>query len=1185
MTTSTRRANSIRVLLAIGLLGVFAGPLHAQGARGSITGRATDSLGAVVPGVTVSARNTATNISTTTLTNETGNYTILYLIPGVYDLTVELKGFTTLQKRGIKVQVGDKVEIDFTMQPGELAETVVVSANRTPLLSTESGSSGTVIGQRQISELPLPFGNPFMLAALASGVVVTAANLLQIRPFDNGVVANIRTDGAPGGNDFTLDGAPNGSVSRGTQKGTEVAYIPPTEAVEEFKMETAAFSARQGHAPGAAVNVSLKSGTNEFHGGAWEFTRPPSLVANDFYLRRAGKKPSDLTLHRFGGSVGGPVIIPRLYDGRNRTFFFFTYENMITDQPSSSISTVPTEAERRGDFSALLSQNILIYNPFSGASAPGGRVQRTPFPGNIIPSALLSPIAQNVLGYYPLPNAPGNAQGADNYVSIDTAINRFNSEILRVDHHFDDKNHLSARFNRNFRDSPSIGWSGGLVNGINPSVGLGYRGNDGFALDHVLIASPTDLINATAGITRYYVGNKQTAPGFDPASLGFPASTVALFNGARYLPSFGPSGTDLKGIGSSGGDFLAHNTIFLKTSYTKIRGKHSLDTGYELRVDRENNSSFGSPTGTYSFGNNYTKGPFDNSAGAPIGQGLASLLLGLPTGGSIVRGAASSTETIYHAVFLQDDFKVTPRLTLNLGLRYEFESPTTERFNRNVRGFDLTSPSPIDAAARAAYTARPDPALAPDDFHLTGGLLFADPSHSGFWDTNATALQPRVGAAFQITPKTVLRGGWGLYMIPFGIDGVNQPGFSQTTAIVPTLDNGLTFVSSLATPFPNGVLEPVGAAAGLSTNLGQAVSFIPSGRKTGKAQRWQVGLQRELPGQWVVEVIYAGTRGYDMAVATNLNAIPSKYLSTSPIRDQATINFLTAQIPNPMAGLLGITGLSGATIARSQILLPFPQFTAVNSERDDGSTRYQGIEIRASHRFQSGYTLNASYSHSSLRERLSQLNSTDASPEDRVSTEDRPNRFTVNAIWELPFGKGRKFGREWHGFVDGFLGGWQLNGVYVIQSGRPLTIGNLYFTGDPNTLKATYDKHKIDSPLFDISQFYFHDAAVQTNGVDDPVKQRNDPRIQLSNNIRTLPSVFPNLRGDRIRQLDASLIKMLQITERVRVQIRLEVINLLNQVQFGDPNLAPTNANFGTVTASSQLNPPRTGQLGLKVLF
>jgi len=1155
--------------------------MHAQDSRGSITGVVTDSSGAAAPHVKVTAINSETKVSTSATTNGSGNFSIFYLTPGVYDVSAELAGFATLERRAIEVRVGDKLEINFQMQVASTATSVEVEGD-TPLLNTESASSGTVIDRRQVTELPLPYGNPFMLTTLAPGVVFTGANMLQIRPFDNSVVANIRVDGAPGGSEFTLDGAPNTATTRGVQKGLQVAYVPPAEAVQEFKMETSSFDARQGHAPGAAVNVSVRSGTNEVHGSGWEFTRPGSLVANDFFLKRSGQTPTSLQMHRFGAAVGGPAFMPKIYDGRNKTFFFFAYENMRLDQPNTSIQTVPTAAQRQGDFSALLAQNIVIYDPNTAVAAAGGRIQRTPFAGNIIPAGRLSPIALNVLQYYRLPNAAGDAQGSNNYISNGTNIDRFNSEIARFDETFNAKNRFFARIHRNLRNSPSTGWDG-EINGINPTEGLGYRGNEGLGLNHVYLASSSDLIAINAGVTRYYVGSGRMAAGFDPASLGFPASTTALFSGFKYFPSFAPSGYAT--VGATGGDFQADNTWFLEPTYTKTRGRHTIYAGYAARAYRENTLPSNSQAGSYSFANTYTKGPLDNSSGAPVGQSLASFLLGLPTGGSIDRVSTSANQTIFQALFAQDDFKVARRLTLNLGLRYEHESPTNDRYNRNVRGFDTTTPNPIEAAARAAYTAKPDAALPPANFHVLGGVTFADADHRNFWDTSANLWQPRAGFAFQVTPKTVLRGGWGMYMIPFGVDGVFQPGYSQTTSIVPTLNSGLTFVASLANPFPNGVTPPSGSSGGLTTFLGQTLSITPLDRHTGRVQRWQVGLQRQLPGRVVVEVAYSGTRGANMVVPTNINTIPAQYLSRSPIRDTAAINFLTASVANPMAGLLGTTSLSGTTVARSQLLLPFPQFGTINSERYDGYTRYQGIELRGQRRFRSGFTLNASYGRSRLREGLSLLNPSDVSPENRVSGEDRPNRFQINGIWELPFGRQRHWGKSWNRVVDGFVGGWQLTGSYTIQSGRPIGVGNVYFTGDPEKVVAHYDKNKVDSPIFDLSGFYFHDAAVQTGGVDDPVKQRADQRISLANNIRTVPSMFENFRGDRVRGIDASLIKNLRVTERVHGQVRGEVINALNQVQFNNPGTAPTNASFGLISASSQLNPPRTVQLGFKVAF
>jgi hypothetical protein len=1068
------------------------------------------------------------------------------------------------------------------MQVASASTTVEVTAESVPLLTTETASTGTVMSHKQITELPLPYGNPFTLAGLAAGVTFTGSDQTTMRPYDNSVTANIRTDGLPGGNEFTLDGAPNTATSRGTEKGLTVAYVPPADAVNEFKMETASFDAAQGHAPGATVNVSLKSGTNALHGSVYGFTEPKDLKANDYFLKRAGQTPSANRYNRMGGVIGGPVVLPKVYDGRNKTFFFFAYENLVTDAAGSSQQTVPTAAERTGDFSALLAQGITIYDPLTARSV-SGKITRTAFAGNIIPANRISPIALNILKYIPMPNQAGDALGDNNYLANVPTSNRFNSEIVRLDHVISDKQRIFVRMNRNLRDtSLTPGWAG-TVNGIRPVASPQLRGNQGFIFDDVYSLSSQDVLAFRLGVTRYYDGRQQVADGFDPASLGFPASTVALFGGATYFPKF--SFGTFSSIGYTAGNFTADNTIFMEPSYTKIIGKHVLHAGWNLRLYRENAIPTSSPIGSYSFSTNYTRKDSTSGTAAPIGQDLAALLLGMPTGGSTDNpssAASSANQTVYNAVYLQDDFKVTRKLTLNMGLRYELEGATTDRYNRNIRGFDTTSSNPVEPAAIAAYTRTPDPlGLPASQFHVPGGLLFANSNERGFWNGGKGVIQPRIGGAYQLTPKTVLRAGWGLYMIPFGVDGQNQQGFSQQTQLVPTLDNGLTFVASLANPYPNGLLSPSGSTLGLATFLGQSISVVPLDRKMATAQRWQVGLQRELPGKWLVEATFAMTRGLDMAVSTNLNAIPRQYLSTSPVYDSATDSFLTAKVTNPFNGQMP-GSLGGTTVNRSQLLLPFPEFGSVNSERYDGGTHYQGLEIRAQRRSR-GFTFNGAYTRSRLHERLTMLNDTDASPEDRVATDDRPNRFTFNNVFEVPFGKGRKWGSGWSRLLDGIAGGWQISGVYYVQSGRPMTLGNRYFTGDPNGLTASWSAAAITTPAFDTSGFYLHDAAVQTNGADDPAKQRSDSRIKLASNIRTLPTVFPNFRSDRINNLDLSLGKTFVITEKVKLQFIGSLLNVTNHVQFDPPSLDPTKPSFGLVT--SQTNPTRTGQFGAKLLF
>ena len=529
-------------------------------------------------------------------------------------------------------------------------------------------------------------------------------------------------------------------------------------------------------------------------------------------------------------------------------------------------------------------------------------------------------------------------------------------------------------------------------------------------------------------------------------------------------------------------------------------------------------------------------------------------------------------------------------------MRYELEGATTERYNRNVRGFDSTSDNPIEAAARLKYAMNPIPEVGVDVFQVNGGLLFADSSNRGFWKSDKNNIMPRFGFAYQINDKTVVRGGIGIYTAPFVIDGVNQTGFSQATNIVPTLNSGLTFAPACSTcgnlfnPFPTGVADPPGPSLGLATFLGRDLDLTPVDRSNAQTQRWELSVQRELPGHWLVEAAYIGNRAYDITTgnASNdnvvINAIPRQYLSQSSVRDDATNNFLTSLVTNPFQGLIPGTTLNGTTVQRQQLLRPFPQFLRVRTRRDDGKAIYHAGQFRVERRFTNGFTVLTSYTWSHTEEELTFLNESDTHYERRIADTDIPHRVVVSGIWELPFGRGRQFGADSNGIINTLIGGWQFQGIYQYQSGRPIDLSdrNIYFNGDPKKLSAHITGNTVDG-TFDTSGFYFTDAPVQTNGVVDPAKQRADQRIRLVNNIRTFPSRIDGFRRQALSLWDLSLIKNFSITEKVRVQLRGEFLNAFNHPQFGDPNTDPTSSNFSKVT--SQNNLPRNIQIGLKLVF
>lgn len=1184
-------------LLIIGLIICAGYSVLGQDFRGSIAGRVTEASGAAVTNAQVIITNTSNNTTVNTVTSNSGEYQILYLIPGNYMLTVEARGFKKSIRQNIEVRIGDRLQLDMTLEVGELTESVNVTSDA-PLLEATTASAGQVIDQRRISELPLSDGNPFVLSRLASGISYVG-DLKFSRPFDNAGTSGIVADGAPGRNEFTLDGVPNMASGGGLGR---VAFVPPADAVQEFKVETASYDAQTAHTAGATVNVTLKSGTNALHGTVYEFVRNDVLSANDFFLNRTnlasnpsrdqdqdGKADRDpLRYNRYGFTIGGPIYWPRFgqggkpyFDGRNRSFFFFAFEGLKDKFPEPGLFTVPSVKMRNGDFSELL-PGIVIYDPLT-ARQDGSRVRRDPFPGNIIPANRISAIARNYLSYYPLPNQPGNSQQQNNYISGQPRTDNFHSESFRFDQIINEKQRFFIRYTHNNRKEARGNWTE-VVNGIRPTGNFLFRINDGGTFDHLYNFSPTVILNTRIGFSRFNEPNIRQHQGeINPASLGFPAAVAALFGPEQYLPRFEISGYSVLGDSVGGGS--THNIYSVQSTLTKISGSHSMRFGYDFRSYRENAFSAGHAAGRYDFAQNFTRGPLDNSTSAAVGQSLASFLLGFPTGGTIERNAARSNQVLYNGMFIHDDWKVTSRLSLNLGLRYEYEGAMNERYNRNARGFDQTSSNPIEAAAKTAYAANPIPEIPVSSFQVKGGLLFADNSNRGFWNPDKNNYQPRLGFAYKLTDKLVMRGGWGIYTVPFVIFGNNQPGFSQSTPIVPSVDNGLTFQATLANPFPTGVLAPVGSSQGLATFLGQGISFVPLDLDNTQAQRWSFGFQYELPGGWMAEAQYVANRGYDGVVGTNiLNTTPRQYLSTSPVRDQNVINFLTGTVTNPFRNLVPGTGINGTTVQRQQLLRPFPHFGTIGGIRNDASSSFESLQLRAEKRFTGGYTLLSTYNWSKFLEKGSFLNEIDTEYERRFSDADIPHRLVVSGIWEVPFGRGRRFGKSWNRAIDLVAGGWQLQGIWNWQSGRTnLTLGNVYYNGDITRLKTDISSKNVDGTVFDISGFYFNDAAVQTNGVVDPNKQRNDPRIQLANNIRVLPTRWASFRGQGLNLWDLSVSKNFSITETIRFQLRGEFLNAFNTPVFNNPNLDPRNANFGKIT--SQANLARNVQIGMKLVF
>ncbi len=1167
-----------QIVFSLALLLLPSAGMYAQQSRGWILGRVTDASGAVIAGARITALNVATNVAVNSVTNTEGNYEIPYLLPGRYAVTAEIVGFSRVVRDGIELRTADRLPVDFVMQVGSVADSVTVTAEA-PLMETATASMGMLMDERRVKELPIVGGNAMYLTRLSAGIVVTgghsAGNPMDLGGASGSIVVNgVRT----GNSEVTLDGVPN-------MQGTNAAYSPPQDLVQEFKVQTNSYDATVGRAAAAVVNVSLKSGTNELHGTAYlndsRIRSVPWFSSGWLHNPATGpvtpekrEQASPGWLHqRWGATASGPIRIPGVYDGRNKSFWTFGYEGVKINRQPTFFATVPTSEQRMGDFSQLLGVGpaYQIYDPMTIVPAPNNRFRRSPLPGNVIPSSRLDPIARNIAGYYPDPNTQGTADGRQNFFGIQTEPKLFHGFVTRLDHTFSDKHRVFGRFNTSDYDVS--------VQTL-PTIAVGTQTNQknySVVLDDVYVFNPQLLLNVRAGFTYFRPTTTPLSSGFDITTLGFPSSLVSMISQRANpigfaFPIVQVDDGAYNQLSSAGGNFNTRAYQSYQGTVTKMAGNHSFRFGGDFRVFRESTAALGSVAPQLVFSRTWTRGPLDNSPVAPIGQGFASMMLGIPTGGTVNVNDSAAEQSTFSALFIQDDWKLSRRLTINVGIRWEYDSPLNERYNRSLRDFNFAAKSPISDAAQARYAANPIPEVPVSAFQTMGGLAFAGVGGQPrqLWVGDRNNFNPRLGLAWTIDQRTVVRTGYGIFFTQTGADrqGTNLGGFNQPTNIIPSLNNGQTFRATLANPFPDGIDPALGSAQGLNTFLGRAVSFFQVQNRVPYMQRWSFGIQRELGWRSVLDVSYVGNRGTALGVATNFNPIPREVLSTSPVRDQNTINYLTAQVTNPFAGIPEFvgTGHANVRIARSQLLRAFPHFGNITNPQPAGTSWYHSLQAMFQKRLSHGFTVQASYTWSKFMEATAYLNETDAAPEKVISDLDFPQRFTISGIYELPFGRGRRFGSGMNRFWDILGGGWQLQAWYEGQSGQALGFGNVPFNGNLSDLVLPIgERHP--------TRWFNIDAGFDRN-----------PAKALANNIRTLGTRFTGLRSDGINNLDASMFKNIRVTERFTAQVRMETFNTLNHAQFANPNTAPTNTAFGIVTAEKG-HGQRQVTFGMKLLF
>ncbi len=1160
--------------LALQLCAVFlmAGFAHAQEFRSTVAGTVSDPANARVANAKVVATEVQTGTKTETVSDSAGVYTLPFLQPGDYMISVQAAGFKEFLRKAVHVGSGDHLSIDIPLEVGATTQTVEVTADAS-LINSENASLGQAITTREVEDLPLNGRTPLVLASLSTGVLATGQPSL-IHPFDSAGAAGWSIGGAPAQtNEILIDGSPDATWDG------RLAYSPPTDAVQEVRVKAFDTDASFGHTSGGTINQILKTGTNSLHGSAYEFNEPNNLAANNFFNNKAGLGNPVTHYNQYGVTAGGPIFIPKVFDGRNKLFWFFAWEGLKDSQPNTTFLSVATDAERQGNFAGLAQ----LYNPYSGVLS-GTTVTRQPYANNQIPLTQLNPIALAYLKLMPEPNLPGQGLGFNNFGTTAPTPDNYNNELGRMDYN------LSAK-DRIFFDIRRTDYSQTKNNYFN-NISTGSiltRANWGGSLDNVYTINATNFIDVRLNFTRMDEAHPSPSAGVDPTSLGFP-SYLATTSTYPQLPNIAFAGaTDFTTLGTNSANTLPSQSVQLFGTWSTTRGSHNLRLGVDVRQYVLNTTSFGNSAGSFSFSaNSWVKQSTSASSTVVQGQDLAEFLLGLPTSGQFDLNTAAGYYEHYAAGFVQDDWRVRKNFTVNLGLRFDYDAPYREKYNRTVDGFDTTTANPLAPAAIAAYNAHPIPQIPVGSFNVLGGLTY--PNDGALYNQTSHLFSPRAGFAWtpdKLKGKTVFRGGFAMYVQPVGITQLDitgkystnpilqQYGFSQTTQVIQP-SNFLSPLATLSNPFPTGIAQPVGSAKGLGTFAGQTIQFLDPNIKDPYSLRWNIGFEHSFTPNTVLEVSYVGNHGLHLPVyVTQLNGIPVQYLSTSPVRDQTTINTLTASVANPFSGLATSQNTSSASVA--QLLARFPQFPVgtgsfgtgvIEYNNSIGSSYYQALNVRFQKRFSGGLTLVGNYIFSKLIERMTFLNDTDTQLEKRISPFDHPNRIVIAAVYELPFGRGRHFDIKSR-WVDALVGGWGLNSIYTYQTGAPIT-----WTNGSTTSPGDYVY--FGAPIV-LNNRETNTAAFNTSAFDTKSAD------QFQYHIRTFSTTFPNLRADGINEWSPSVSKRFSITEKTSLQLRFEAYNVLNHPVFSPPNTTVTNSGFGTIT--TQANRPRTIQLGARFVF
>lgn len=1156
-----------QVFLSVTFLVLFLGGAvfaPAQTFFGSVVGTVNDATAAPVADAAVVLTNTGTADRRTAQTDNYGNYQFLNLVPGAYRIDIEKPGFKHLTRDQVEVRVDIATRVDGMLQVGEVTQTLEVSAQAT-LLQTESATLSNVVGGRQVQEMPLNGRNILNLLALVPGVVPqgsTQGNPLANQ--SNGTFTsvwgfgNYQIGGGISNQNITyIDGAP---VTLPPNNATSL--VPTQDAIQEFSVATNNVSAEFGAYSGGVVNMTTKSGTNAFHGTAYEYLRNRSLNANDFFNNRGGVAKAPFTQNQFGANLNGPVI-------RNKTFFAFVWEGFSLRKGIASIYTVPVPAIRAGNFTGYPT----IYDPLStcgqlsNAACVNGVVSRTPFPGNQLPATRFDPTSNAQLFYWALPNAPGTV---NNWVGNNPAGGNTNQYNARIDHNLSEKQRIFARYTLwHMQTSPSDPFNN-------------KTGNTQVTIqDQQAILGDTYAINATTVVDarisylRMYYAAFNPNIGADMSKFGPGWASIAKQMSYNMYPGATITG-GYRTVGNLA-QLTRENDWSFVGSVSKVLGRHTIKVGGQVRRDLWGFISLTNGGGNLSYDSTFTSANATNSATS--GNGFASFLLGFPTTGVI-----GTAQTVYQqlntmAFYVTDSFQFSSKLTLNIGLRWEQPGAFMEKHDNN----SVFLPQAVDPLSKAT------------GLNLVGQPVLVnsrDYPDRQEMQLSWTQFSPRLGIAYRLNPRTVVRTGYGISRLPYSLTqaGPNVSAVNlSTTTMTTTLNGGLTPYATNSNPFPNGLIQPAGRAPGFLSSLEGGTIIVPLPYQAQPyVQQWNFNIQRELPTGAMFQVGYAGSKGTHIPfVVANTGTVANQLDSSFNSLGSALLN----QVPNPFYGVLpaSVGVLGQKTVAQGYLLKSFPQFLKIYyPNQNRAASTYNALQASFQKRFTAGGTVAANYTWSKF---LSNTDSatgylegssrpgstqdwTNLNANKSLVGQDVPQRLVVNYVYDLPFGKGQRFLPNLSGVANRIVGGWTLNGVSIFQKGFPIAItalSNALAQFNGGTLRpdvvAGCDPNIGGSAQSRINRWFNTACYTQPGNFSFGNEARSDPK----------------LRGPGMANFDFAVNKKLAMTERVNMNFRVEFFNVMNRVQFYMPASQVGNANFGVITSAA--NNPRLVQLALRLAF